>query len=139
MPTKKQRRRRAKTFRHEYDFVIEDDEGNEVPLDTSEFRAERAERDKEKSASKPARSQSRTRSAREPQPPSWQRAWRRGGVMGGLMLAAFLFLFKDAPLAVRVAWGMFYAAAFVPLTYFIDRMAYRAYQKRTARTKAKRA
>jgi hypothetical protein len=138
MPTKKQRRRRAKNFRHEYDFVIEDDEGNDVPLDTSEFRAERAERDKQKSASKPAR-QTRARSTREPPPPSWQRAWRRGGVMGALMLAAFLFLFKDAPLAVRVAWGLFYAAAFVPLTYFVDRMAYRAHQKRVARMNAKKA
>ena len=53
MPTKKQRRRRAKTFRHEYDFVIEDEEGNEVPLDTSELRAERAERERQRA--KPAR------------------------------------------------------------------------------------
>jgi hypothetical protein len=34
---------------------------------------------------------------------------------------------------------MFYAAAFVPLTYFIDRMAYRAYHTRLARTNAKKA
>ncbi len=40
MPTKKQRRRREKSFRHEYDFVVEDEEGNEVPVDTTELRAE---------------------------------------------------------------------------------------------------
>jgi hypothetical protein len=138
MPTKKQRRRRAKTFRHEYDFVVEDEEGNEVAVDTSERKAERTERDKQKAAAKPARGQSRSRSMREPPKPSWDRAMRRGGVMGGLMLVAFLFLFKDAPIAIRLAWGLFYAAAFVPLTYFIDRTAYRAYEKRLARSNPKK-
>src|SRR5438094_343118 len=121
MPTKKQRRRRAKTFRHEYDFVIEDEEGNEVPLDTSELRAERAERERQRA--KPARAQAKGRSTREPPQPSWERAFKRGGVMGALMLAAFLFLFKNAPIGIRIAWGVFYAAAFIPLTYFVDRTA----------------
>lgn len=139
MPTKKQRRRRAKTFRHEYDFVVEDEEGNEVPVESSDLRAERTERDKERAAAKPAKTPARGgRVGREPSPASWQRAFRRGGIMGALMLAAFLFLFKSAPIGVRVAWGVFYAAAFVPLTYFIDRTAYRSYQKRLARTNAKK-
>jgi hypothetical protein len=135
MPTKKQRRRRAKTFRHEYDFVIEDEEGNEVPVESSELRAERTQR----TAAKPTKAPSRGgRSKREPAPASWHRAFRRGGIMGALMLAAFLFLFKSAPIGVRVAWGVFYAAAFVPLTYVIDRTAYRSYQKRLARTSDKK-
>src|SRR5437899_5183199 len=133
MPTKKQRRRRAKTFRHEYDLVIEDDEGNEVPVDTSERRVEREKR----AAAKPARTPSKGRALREPPLPSWNRAFRRGGVMGALMLAAFLFLFKNAPIGIRLAWGLFYAAAFVPLTYFIDRTAYRSYEKRKARASEK--
>jgi hypothetical protein len=141
MPTKKQRRRRAKGFRHEYDFVVEDEEGNEVPVESSELRAERNQRDKERAATKPARTQSSRggRGTREPTPPSWQRAMRRGGIMGGLMLLAFVFLFKSAPIAVRLGWGVFYAAAFVPLTYFIDRTAYRSYQKRLARTTEKKS
>jgi hypothetical protein len=139
MPTKKQRRKRAKTFRHEYDFVVEDEEGNEVPVESSELRAERVQRDKDRAAAKPAKTPARGgRAGREPSPPSWQRAFRRGGIMGALMLAAFLFLFKSAPIVVRVGWGVFYAAAFVPLTYFIDRTAYRSYQKRLARTNAKK-
>ena len=32
MPTKKQRRRRAKGLRHEYDFVMVDEEGNVIDL-----------------------------------------------------------------------------------------------------------
>jgi hypothetical protein len=141
MPTKKQRRRRAKTFRHEYDFVIEDEEGNEVPVESSELRAEREQREKERAATRPARapsSKDRRRPGREPSPPSWQRAMRRGGIMGGLMLVAFVFLFKNAAIEIRLAWGIFYALAFVPLTYFIDRTAYRSYQKRLARTNEKK-
>lgn len=136
MPTKKQRRRREKSFRHEYDFVVEDDEGNEVTVDTSERKAERAE--KQKATAKPAGGQKRGRLNREPPEPSWDRAMRRGGVMGGLMLLAFLFLFKNAPIGIRVAWGVFYAAAFIPLTYFIDRTAYRSYLKRRDRPSAKK-
>jgi hypothetical protein len=140
MPTKKQRRRRAKNFRHEYDFVIEDDEGNEVPVESSELRAERNQRDKQRAEAKPAQKQSSRggRATREPAAPSWQRAMRRGGIMGALMLLAFVFLFKSAPIEVRLGWGVFYAAAFVPLTYFIDRTAYRSHQKRLARTNEKK-
>ncbi len=47
--------------------------------------------------------------------------------MGALMLVAFLFLFKTAPIGLRVAWGAFYALAFIPLTYWIDRTTYRTY------------
>jgi hypothetical protein len=139
MPSRKQRRRRAKNFRHEYDFVVEDEEGNAVPVDSSERRAERAERDKQRTAAKPtSRAPAKGRQLREPAQPSWHRAFRRGGVMGGLMLLAFLFLFNSAPLPVRIGWGVFYAAAFVPLTYFIERMAYRSYERRMGRTGQKK-
>ena len=54
-------------------------------------------------------------------------------LMGGAMLLAMLFLFKNAPIAYRVMWGAIYAVGFVPLTYVIDRTAYRSFQKRVAR------
>jgi hypothetical protein len=38
MPSRKQRRRREKTFRHEYETVLLDADGNEVPLDPEERR-----------------------------------------------------------------------------------------------------
>jgi hypothetical protein len=137
MPSRKQRRRREKNFRHEYETVLLDDEGNEVPLDPEKLRAERESRER----SKPARAASgqkqprgrAQRMQREVPPPSWNRAFRRGGMMGSVMLVAFVFLFKSAPIAVRLAWGIFYAVAFVPLTYWIDRFAYRSYVKRSAK------
>jgi hypothetical protein len=138
MPTKKQRRRRAKGFRHEYDFVMVDDEGNEVAVDPEERRTERVERASAKS--KQARNQSRgSRPMREPPQPSWDRAFRRGGVMGGLMLLAFIFIFKNGPIGTRIAIGSVYGIAFVPLTYLVDRTAHRAYLRRLERAKAKKA
>ena len=140
MPSKKQRRRRAKAFRHEYDLVLVDAEGNEIPVDPEERRSERDAKDKQRAAKpKPARRASRGgRTIRQPPQPSWDRALRRGGVMGALMLLAFIFLFKSAPLGIRLAWGVFYAAAFVPLTYFVDRTAYRTYLRRLERADSKK-
>jgi hypothetical protein len=143
VPSKKQRRRRAKAFRHEYDLVLVDAEGNEVPVDPDERRSEREAKDAQRTAkAKPARGGQRSRGGRtirQPPQPSWDRAMRRGGVMGALMLLAFIFLFKSAPLGIRLAWGVFYAAAFVPLTYFVDRTAYRTYLRRLERADAKKS
>ena len=136
MPSKKQRRRRAKAFRHEYDLVLVDAEGNEMPVDPEERRLEREVKDKQRAAqAKPARGKATRggRPLRQPPEPTWDRALKRGGVMGGLMLLAFIFLFKSAPIGIRLAWGVFYAAAFVPLTYFVDRTAYRTYLRRLER------
>ena len=107
MPSKKQRRRRAKTFRHEYDLVLVDSDGNELPVDPEERRSEREAKVEQRAKAKPARGQTTRggKTLREPPKPSWDRALRRGGVMGALMLLAFIFLFKSAPLGIRLAWG----------------------------------
>jgi hypothetical protein len=137
MPSRKQRRRREKSFRHEYDYVLLDHEGNEVELDPDERRAEREAKEAQRAATakpkgKPATGRG-ARAGREPPQPSWDRAFRRGGIMGGLMLVVFVFVFKSGSIVSRVGLGLFYAAAFVPLTYFVDRTAYRSYQRRLAK------
>jgi hypothetical protein len=141
MPSRKQRRRRAKAFRHEYDLVLVDADGNEMPVDPDERRVEREAKDKQRATTKPAAGKGSRggRTMRQPPQPSWDRALRRGGVMGALMLLAFIFLFKSAPLGIRLAWGVFYAAAFVPLTYFVDRTAYRTYLRRLERAGTKKS
>jgi hypothetical protein len=50
--------------------------------------------------------------------------------MGGAMLLLFVFVLKSGPVTQRLAIGLFYALAFIPLTYFVDRTAYRTYLKR---------
>ena len=136
MPTRKQRRRRSKDFRHDVRVFEVDEEGNEVPI--ADLRAREP---KPTPAAAKGKQQAKPRSksgrpVREVSPPSWERAFKRGGLMGALMLVAFLFLFKSEPVGLRVAWGAFYALAFIPLTYWIDRTAYRTYQRRIGRQAA---
>jgi len=142
VPSRKQRRRREKSLRHEYETVLLDEEGNEVAVDPDELRAEREERERAKAEGKPAagkqqQASTARRAVREVKPPSWERALKRGGIMGGLMLVVFVFVFRSGAVAGRVGIGLFYAAAFIPLSYWIDRTAYRTYQKRVSRQSAK--
>ena len=134
MPTRKQRRRRQKDFRHDVRVFEVDEEGNEIPIAELRTHEEKARPDSGKAQrggkGKPA---PRGRAGREVSPPSWERAIKRGGMMGAVMIAVFVFILKSGSLPGRIAIGVFYAAAFIPLTYWIDRTAYRAYQKRLAR------
>ena len=46
---------------------------------------------------------------------------------------------RARPIGLRIAWGGFYALAFIPLTYWIDRTAHRTYLRRAGRLPAKKA
>ena len=135
MSTRKQRRRRAKDFRHDMRVFEVDEEGNEVAL--AELRTTDERKPKVKQQQAKAKSKS-GRPIKEPPLPSWRRAVRRGGTMGGLMLLAFLFVLKSGPLPQRIGIGLFYGLAFIPLTYWIDRTAYRTYQRRLAKQAAEK-
>jgi hypothetical protein len=130
MPSRKQRRRREKTFRHEYGFVTYDEEGNEIEVDSAEVRPAKPKPEKPKAAP----GTRGRRSHREPPVPSWHRSFRRGGVWGGVMFVVVVFFFKGQSLPARIGVGVLYAAAFVPLTYWIDRVAYRSYLKRSGKS-----
>jgi hypothetical protein len=132
MPTRKQRRRREKDFRHDVRVYEVDEEGNEVPIAELRTRDDRPAGTPAKQKGGTAKKGS-TRGSKQVPAPSWERAFRRGGLMGGVMLLAFVFLFKSAAIELRLAWGLFYALAFIPLTYWIDRTAHRSYLKRQAR------
>ena len=131
MPSRKQRRRREKTFRHEYGFVTYDDEGNEVEVDATEIRPDKPKPER----AKPKPTGKSGRPLREPPAPSWRRSLRRGGIWGGLMFVVLVFFLPGtgSPIS-RVGIGLLYAAAFVPLTYWIDRLAYRNYLRRSGKT-----
>jgi hypothetical protein len=49
------------------------------------------------------------------------------------MFVVVVFFFKGQSLPARLAIGLLYAAAFVPLTYWIDRLAYRNYERRSGK------
>ncbi|MGH3065270.1 MAG: hypothetical protein ACRDOF_03120 [Gaiellaceae bacterium] len=120
MPTRKQRRRRAKEHRHEY--VWEDAEGNELdPRDlspTKDAPRERAAPD---------------RAGRALQPPSWRRTLKRGLVFAPVMFAVVFLLSPNLPTATKITQTLLIVGIFVPFSYFLDGIFYRNYQRRLAR------
>ena len=141
MPTRKQRRRRERSFRHEYEFVLRDEDGNELP---DEPRPERDTRTKspartaKQSGSKgaPNKRGQRQRTLRVVQPPTWQRAFKRGGLMGAGMFVLFVFVLKGGSQSSRAVTAGIYVVLFVPLTYWADRLAYRTFLKRSGQAPA---
>ena len=134
MPTRKQRRRRDKTFRHEYETVLIDEEGHETPL--AEVRTHEEPKPAKKNGSTAQKGKTAGRGSRRPirevSPPSWNRAFKRGGTWGLLMILVSVFLLgKSAPIAQRVLIGVMYGVAFVPLMYFVDRITYNTYLRRS--------
>jgi hypothetical protein len=119
MPTRKQRRRRAKEHRHEY--VWEDDEGNE--LDPSELSTRT-----DASPPRPA-----ARPAKEPQAPSWRRTFKRGLIFAPIMFVTVTLLSGDLSLSQQITQTALIVAIFVPFSYLLDGVFWRSYKKRAAR------
>jgi hypothetical protein len=130
MPTKKQRRRRAKEQRHEYEVVYVDAAGNEVEVDPEDAEAERESRRTERrDRSRPAGRTAGRGAA--PDPPTWQRSARRSLIMAPFFFAFLLIIQRNVASAIIIS--LFYAAVFVPFSYGIDKSAYRNQLKRLER------
>jgi hypothetical protein len=138
MPTRKQKRRQAKSKRHEYEFVYVDDEGNEVDAPDEEPREQRRNGSKPAAAAKKASPQRGSR--RQPQPPSWQRAAKRAVLLGAVVFVLFTFSARKGHNAYLTALvpAVIYTILFIPFTYAIDRFAYRRWQARQQQPTTKR-
>ena len=132
MPSRKQKRREAKSKRHEYEFVYVDGEGNELDEVPEELVAPKQRRNGSKAdpAKKTAqRPQGRgSSSGRTPQPPSWRRSLKRAAILGAVVLVFMSLTTKSYSAAIPFA--LLYTLLFVPFTYAIDRFAYRRWQVR---------
>jgi hypothetical protein len=135
MPTRKQRRRREKTFRHEWEYVELDPEtGEEKPVAPAELKAEKPKREKpvQQQKQQPAR-----RGRREPQPPTWGRVWKRTLLFAPLM-ALFIYWTTSnsksgASLPGVVLNTAILVAFFAPFSYLVDSMTYKLWAKRAKR------
>jgi hypothetical protein len=142
MPSRKQRRRREKERRHEYELVYVDGEGRELELPPEEEQR-RAERDRAKAdgggakAAAPAGKGARGgtgRPVREVKPPSWTRSLKRSAIFFVVFMIFFSLVNKNASPVAHVLTALVYAALFVPLSYVMDRTAYRSYLRRSAQS-----
>jgi|SRR5215203_2259453 len=129
MPSRKQRRRQAKERRHDYEYVYVDDEGREVEVDSAEMHERRNGK-----AIRPERAASGRRIV---QPPSWNRVGRRGLIFAPLMFATVYLLGRNSLSPTQmVVQTLVLLAIFLPFSYLMDSITYRAYQRRLNRTKS---
>jgi hypothetical protein len=123
MASRKQKRRRAKEFRHEY--VWEDDEGNELDPEEAPPR---------KGA--PEKRVQTARTGRQPQAPSWQRTLKRAAIFAPIMFVTVMLLSGGLTLAQQITQTAIIVAIFVPFSYLLDSLFWRSYQKRVERRQA---
>jgi hypothetical protein len=126
MPSRKQRKRRQKDRRHEYEYVYVDGDGHELESPPPE-----AERRPQKARASAGRGKGGGRPLREYQPPSWKRSGRRAAIFCPLFFIVFTLVNKHASIEARLLMSVGYSALFVPLTYLMDRTAYRTYLRRS--------
>jgi hypothetical protein len=133
MPTRKQRRRRLKELRHDYEYVYVDGEGRELEVDPDERSDRRPRRNGKADATRSAQKKAGSRSVRPVPPPSWQRVAKRALLFGPLIFLAFSVIDSHQSLVRRLAVTAVYTAFFLPFMYLMDRTLYRSYLRRTGR------
>jgi hypothetical protein len=136
--TRKQRKRTQKERRHEYETVWIDAEGKELEEAPDEAPA-KASRDTKPQQKRPQ--QRSSRATREPLPPSWQRAVKRALLLGVVIFVLFVLLNSrngKNGYVTALLLAILYTALFVPFTYYVDRFAYRRWQRRTGEQPKKR-
>ncbi|MFQ5426284.1 MAG: hypothetical protein ACE5EV_04300 [Gaiellales bacterium] len=126
MATKKQRRRRAKVQRHEWEYVQTNEDGDEVVLDSPRTGAERAE-------SKNGAAGPTGRRGRPLQKPTLKRVARRGAIFGPLLFVLVFVTSPNLSTAQKILQSVFLIAIFLPLSYFLDVMMYRFLSRRAER------
>lgn len=130
MASRKQRRRRQKERRHEYEIVYVDERGEEVEVDEvadderPPARAKAKEKEKEKPKPAPYRA------GREVPPPSWRRVGRRGLIFAPFMFLTLLLLDRGQAYGVLAINTIVLLAFFLPFSYVLDTLMYRVYMKR---------
>jgi hypothetical protein len=132
VPTRKQRRRRNKSRRHDYEYVWVDEEGNEVDVDPAEARQEKAGGKNGKP--RPARD-SKGRPVRKIEPPSWSRVGKRAAIFAPVMfIVVWILRPKGASPASVVVQTCVLLGFFLPFSYLMDSLMYRTYLRRTGQS-----
>ena len=127
MPSRKQRRRRQKSLRHEYEYVVVDETGEEREVE----RPAELRKEPKRNGTRPAPNR---RGGKIVQPPSWSRVGKRALIFAPVMfIVVSLIGGKQLSLPQRVLETLFLLAFFLPFSYVMDTVAYRAFRKRAER------
>jgi len=132
MPSRKVRRRRDKLKRHEYEYVMETEEGEEVVV-------ERPTPEPAKDGKSAGTTSPRDRRGRDIPQPTLKRVLRRTAIFAPLILVVvFLTSAKDASTAAKVYTAVLLLAFFIPFSYLVDVIMYRTLSRRQQRVREKR-
>ena len=131
MPSRKQRRRRAKLQRHEYEYVIETEEG-EVPVERLRDLEKRGRDNGSKTAAGPV-----DRRGRPIQKPTFERVLRRTAIFAPVLLL-FVYLTSGNRLSYQgiILNTVVLIAFFIPFSYLVDTIVYRLVMRRYERDRA---
>jgi len=127
MPSRKVRRRRAKLQRHEYEYVIETDEGEEIPVERPTER-ERTAGAKDKKGRAPM-----DRRGREIPKPTFQRVMRRAAIFAPLLFVVVYITSPDMEIGAMLLNVALLLAFFIPFSYMVDVFVYRMLTRRQRR------
>ena len=128
MPSKKQRRRAEKARRHEYEYVLLDEDGNEVPIEDPGALKKKESAPKARAGARAARP------ARTVPPPSWQRVAKRGLMFAPVMFLMVTIIDPKVSTAGKLTNTVMLLAFFLPFSYLMDTFAYKTYRKRIDRS-----
>jgi hypothetical protein len=133
--SKKQRRRREKLQRHEYEYVLETEEGEEIPLE-SPRGAERAPNGKA-----PAKQPESPldRRGRPVQKPSLRRVLKRSALFAPLIAIFIKVTTPDITIEGLIFNVVLLLAFFMPFTYLVDLVVYRMLMRRAERERGRTA
>ena len=141
MATQKQRRRRAKEKRHDYDLVYIDEDGVEQPVQRDDDPRKPPNRvGKGSTATKSQKTKTTAkggRRGREAQPPSWNKVLKRGAIFAPIFFATVILLsgkgWTTQNIRNSLLQTVLLISVFIPFSYFMDRVVWRQQQKRLDR------
>ena len=122
MPSRKQRRRREKLQRHEYEYVIETEEGEVIQVE----KPVEPTKPEGKASARPAVK----RGGREIPKPSMARVFKRTAIFAPLILIVVFWTGGDSTTASKIFTGVTLIAFFIPFSYMVDSIMYRVYSRR---------
>jgi hypothetical protein len=131
MPSRKQRRKREKLQRHEYEYVVETEDGEEVLERPPELETAPRNGKPAKAAAGPV-----DRHGKPIQKPSLRRVLRRTAIFAPLIAAFIYFTAPDLTVAGLILNVVLLLAFFMPLSYVVDSFVYRSLWKRYEKSKA---
>jgi hypothetical protein len=137
MPSRKQRRRREKLQRHDWEEVYVDEEGRELQAD--DVRELQAAPPAKGRGKRERAAPAQRRGARTVEPPSWRRTLKRGLLFFPLMLIViFLVAGSGVSTAGKIAQTFVLMAFFLPFSYFMDSVVWRSYRRRLEKADPKK-